>query len=491
MRLVVPLQGVVQGRGGILLGSLIPCALFYFLQLYLKRHRSDEPSRAPPTPPPSGIPPLEGVQVSSLANFLAEPDNLPYDNVMERVAQDSYDRFNNPNGMIELSSSENKLCLDLIEKWLSENMKKSLVGNDFTLSVNGIATYQPFDGLEELKMAMSNFISQVMGGMVKLDPSNMVLTDGATPAIEILSFCLANQGDSFLVPTPYYSGFDKDVKWRARVNLIPVHCQSKDNFALSITTLEKAFSQAHKPGVKVRGILFSNPANPVGNLLTRDMLKNLVHFAEKKNIHIIADEVLAGSVYERDKFVSIAEVLDSEGLDKNRVHIIYGLSKDLSLAGFRVGVIYSFNNTVLAAARKLSRFSSLSAPTQRLVISMLSDRKFIMEYFETNQNRIRQARNELEAELSNLGIKCAKSSAGLYCWADMRGLLRQPHSDKSELELWKKFINVSKINITPGSACHCIEPGWFGICFGALTSENIPVIIGRIRKVVETCKSSC
>ncbi|KAK4283194.1 hypothetical protein QN277_000171 [Acacia crassicarpa] len=485
MRLVVPLQGVFRGRGGILLGSLIPCALFYFLQLYLKRQHSDESSRVPPSPPPFGV------EVSSLANSLAKSDESPYDIGLDRVARDSYDRINNPNGMIDLSSSESKLCLDLIAKWVSENMKKSIVGDDdFTLSVNGIATFQPFDGLQELKMAISSFMSEVMGGMVKLDPSNMVLTSGATPATEILSFCLANQGDAFLVPTPYYPGFDKDVKWRAKVNLIPVHCQSKDNFALSITNLEKAFSQAEKDQVKVRGIVFSNPANPVGNLLTRDMLKRLVHFAEKKNIHIIADEVLARSVYESDKFVSIAEVLDSEGLNKNQVHIIYGLSKDLSLAGFRVGVIYSSNNTVVAAARKLSRFSPLSAPTQRLLISMLSDRKFIQEYFESNQKRMRQVRHELETGLSSLGIKCAKINAGFYCWADMRGLLRRTHSEEPELELWNKFIDVSKINIIPGSACHCHEPGWFGICFSALTSENIPVIIERIKKVVETCKSS-
>ncbi|CAA0831501.1 Guard cell S-type anion channel SLAC1 [Striga hermonthica] len=36
MRVVVPLQGIVQGHGGLFLCSVIPCALFYFLQLYLK-----------------------------------------------------------------------------------------------------------------------------------------------------------------------------------------------------------------------------------------------------------------------------------------------------------------------------------------------------------------------------------------------------------------------------------------------------------------------
>lgn len=271
---------------------------------------------------------------------------------------------------------------------------------------------------------------------------------------------------------------------------MPVHCRSIDNFTLSIDALEQAFSQARKSGVKVRGILLCNPANPVGNLLTEDMLKSLLHFAQEKNIHIIADEILAGSVYGMEKFVSIAEILDSEGLDKSRVHIIHGLSKDLSLQGFRVGVIYSFNKTVLAAAKKLSRFSSVSALTQRLVILFLSDRGFIQAYLETNQKRIRELHDALESGLSDLGIKCAKSSAGLYCWADMRGLI-QPPSKKRELELWEKFVSVAKINITPGSACHCIEPGWFRICFTTITLEDIPIIIERIRRVVETCKSSC
>ncbi|CAA6656261.1 unnamed protein product [Spirodela intermedia] len=454
MRIIVPLQGVVQGRGGLVLGSVIPCALFYFLQLYLKRNRSS-PSSPPPaslsrtllSPRASSSP----AQVSSRASSILRSGESAYYAGLRRSSEDPYDPVSNPDGFIQLGLAENKLSLDLVGEWLACHLRDSLLDdNHAPFDINGLATYQPFDGLMDLKSAVAGFMGQVMQTSACFNPAQMVLTAGATPAVEILSFCLADAGNAFLVPSPYYPGFDRDVKSRSGVELIPVPCRSTDNFNLSIASLERAYSQAKKRGQKFEQ-----------NTLWTSGLR------QRENIHVISDEVFAGSIYGNHEFVSMADILETDDFDRNRVHIVYGLSKDLSLPGFRVGVIYSFNENVLSVATRLARFSSVSVPIQHMLVSMLSDSKFIGEFMAVNRQRLQKMYALFVEGLKQLGIDCAISSGGFYCWANLTAerCQGQRHS---------------------GSSCHCIEPGWFRCCFTTLTEKDIPVVMERIKKVLDS-----
>ncbi|KAJ8555677.1 hypothetical protein K7X08_013173 [Anisodus acutangulus] len=180
-------------------------------------------------------------------------------------------------------------------------------------------------------------------------------------------------------------------------------------------------------------------------MFSMETLYNLLDFATEKNIHVISNEILAGSSYGSEEFVSIAEIIDSEDFDRNRVHIVYGLSKVLSLPGFRVGAIYSCNENVLAAVKKLSRFSSISVPTQHLLIQMLSDAKFVQQFIEKNREMLRRMSSLFVSGLKQLGIECTKSSGGFYCWADMSRLCFTTLSEKDITTVMQRIQKVLEI----------------------------------------------
>lgn len=51
-------------------------------------------------------------------------------------------------------------------------------------------------------------MGMVRGGRVTFDPDRVVMGGGATGANELIMFCLANPGDAFLVPSPYYPAYE-------------------------------------------------------------------------------------------------------------------------------------------------------------------------------------------------------------------------------------------------------------------------------------------
>lgn len=55
--------------------------------------------------------------------------------------------------------------------------------------------------------ALAQFMAEIRGNKVSFDSNKLVLTAGATSANETLMFCLADHGDAFLLPTPYYPGY--------------------------------------------------------------------------------------------------------------------------------------------------------------------------------------------------------------------------------------------------------------------------------------------
>lgn len=404
----------------------------------------------------------------------------------QEYEKNPYDEIQNPKGIIQMGLAENQLSFDLLESWLGQNPDAAGFKRNGESIFRELALFQDYHGLPAFKNALVQFMAEIRGNKVTFDSNNLVLTAGATSANETLMFCLADRGDAFLLPTPYYPGFDRDLKWRTGAEIVPIHCTSSNGFRITKSALEEAYKEAKSRNLRVKGVLVTNPSNPLGTTLTRNELELLLSFVDTKGIHLISDEIYSGTVFNSPNFVSVMEVLIEKNMYTevwDRVHIVYSLSKDLGLPGFRVGAIYSNDDVVVSAATKMSSFGLISSQTQYLLSAMLSDKKFTKTYVSENQKRLKKRHAMMVRGLQSAGISCLESNAGLFCWVDMRHLLSS-NTFEAEIELWKKIVYEVGLNISPGSSCHCTEPGWFRACFANMSEDTLNLAIQRIKNFV-------
>uniref|UniRef100_A0A0E0FHI4 Aminotransferase class I/classII large domain-containing protein n=1 Tax=Oryza nivara TaxID=4536 RepID=A0A0E0FHI4_ORYNI len=425
--------------------------------------------------------------LSQVATSAAHGEDSPYFAGWKAYDEDPYHAVDNPDGVIQMGLAENQVSFDLLEAYLRDHPEAAgwSTGGAGAGSFRDNALFQDYHGLKSFRKAMASFMGKIRGGKARFDPDHIVLTAGATAANELLTFILANPGDALLIPTPYYPGFDRDLRWRTGVNIVPVRCDSANGFQVTVAALQAAYDEAAAAGMRARAVLITNPSNPLGTTVRRKVL----------------DDIL--------DFVCIA----------GRVHVVYSLSKDLGLPGFRVGVVYSYNDAVVTAARRMSSFTLVSSQTQKTLAAMLSDEAFAGEYIRTNRRRLRERHEHVTqktlaamlsdeafageyirtnrrrlrerhehvvAGLARAGVPCLRGNAGLFVWMDMRRLLLGGGGVGSELRLWEKLLREAKLNISPGSSCHCSEAGWFRVCFANMSLDTLDLALHRISRFMDT-----
>ncbi|KAI3449219.1 hypothetical protein Pfo_005884 [Paulownia fortunei] len=422
--------------------------------------------------------------LSKLATTDEHGENSPYFDGWKAYDSDPFHPTKNPNGVIQMGLAENQLSFDLIEEWIKKNPRASICSPEGVDAFKDIAIFQDYHGLPEFRNAVAKFMGKSRGGKVSFDPERIVMAGGATGANELIMFCLAEPGDAFLIPTPYYPAFDRDLRWRTGVQLLPVVSKSSNNFQITQEALEEAYENAQKANIKVKGLIITNPSNPLGTTMDRATLSSLVTFINDKQIHLVCDEIYSATVHSMEKFVSISEVVqEMEHCNRGLIHVVYSLSKDMGLPGFRVGIVYSYNDTVVNIGRKMSSFGLVSSQTQHLLASMLSDEEFADKFLSGSKKRLASRHDSFTKGLEAVGIKCLESNAGLFSWMDLRPLLKEP-TFEGEMKMWRVIINDVKLNVSPGSSFHCHEPGWFRVCFANMDDETMKVALRRIRMFV-------
>ena len=107
-----------------------------------------------------------------------------------------------------------------------------------------------------------------------------------------------------------------------------------------LPALELAFANASCP---IKGLLLSNPNNPLGQCYPTSVLEGCIQFCQRHKIHFVSDEIYATTSYKcpdlqnPTPFVSVLSLnLAALGCDPSRVHAFWSTSKDFGQSGIRM-----------------------------------------------------------------------------------------------------------------------------------------------------------
>jgi aspartate/methionine/tyrosine aminotransferase len=449
-----------------------------------------------------------------------------------------YNAQSSPNGALQLSVAENQMLEDLLVPALR---KFSSECNDDT-TVEGLFRsdqiyYQPTHGREKTRLAVASYLETILKipSQKKLDVDGIVLGAGCNAVLENLCFTLTEPGDAVLLPTPYYAAFEFDLVARAALNIVPVNtmdfhpeCNQEDGQSIvrekyfpNRASLDAAYEKALASGSQPKILLLSHPNNPLGICYPPSVIKECIEWARENKIHLVSDEIYAGSVYEKvnadgeEVFQSAlhlasfdAQSSTAKGLGLGPyIHFVYALSKDFALSGLRVGVAYSENEEIRLPMQKLNDLCQVSSQTQLTVENLLTSscergtNWATDEFLPENHRRIQERSLRLQKCLDECSIPYLKGDSGLFLWMDFSEfLIGEPkigqcvvESDESkdvrERSLYLELMHEFGLLFTPGRSMRAEYPGFFRCVFTAASDEEFSLGLDRIKKYVDTKRS--
>ncbi|KAJ8128709.1 hypothetical protein O1611_g4920 [Lasiodiplodia mahajangana] len=378
----------------------------------------------------------------------------------------------NPSGTIIFRLAENSLMHDEITEYINTHTK--------VLSQNHLTYSTGPRGSLRLRRATANYISSEFNSRETITADNIFITPGVASAIDALTWSICNDGEGILVPRPFYNGFNFDTLNRSNAKLIGISYAHVEGYHgiddlfnpdVNKVALETALQRAKDAGIAIKGLLISNPHNPLGRCYPPETLLEFASFCEMHQLHLISDEIYAKSVFanpampEETPFSSILSLNLENVINSSLLHVLYGASKDFCANGLRLGLVCTGNEGILGAMSSIGMFSWSPHVLQDVWASMLEDEKWVASF------------------LCEHNIDYYESNAGLFVWVDLRHLVKSlaesqaplsstlPNSldSKDDYEQLEQIVVTACGNngvmIAPGNIYGSEEPGWFRITF--------------------------
>ena len=300
---------------------------------------------------------------------------------------------------------------------------------------NGNTYYTAATGLPELRHKIAEYYAQRLNAQI--DSKNIVITPGASGALQLALSVLVNPGQNVMMADPGYPcnrHFVRMLEGRAQsINVGP-----DTSYQLTAELIDRHWC------ADTAAVLIASPSNPTGTLVSQDEMLKIIEVVKKHQGVLLVDEIYQGLVYESDDF--------SAASMSRELFVINSFSKYFSMTGWRLGWLV-VPDTYLSAVDKLAQNLFLAAPSISQYAALAAFESETLKVLDAQRDELQQRRDYLIQGLLALGFEISVMPGGaFYVYAKVSKFTDDSFAFSQQL------LEKAHVAITPGLDFGCHEP---------------------------------
>jgi aspartate/methionine/tyrosine aminotransferase len=320
-------------------------------------------------------------------------------------------------------------------------------------------SYGPAAGLPGLKQAITEKL-QRENDLQVTNPARVVVTAGSNMGFYYVVLAIAEPGDEFILPAPYYFNHEMAVTM-AGCRAVPVATDVR--YHLRPDLIEASLTR------RTRAIVTVSPNNPTGAVYSEAELRSINDICRAHKLYHISDEPYEAFTWNGARHFSPGSL---RAADPHTISL-FSFSKGSGLAGWRVGYIVlpehlldaigKIQDTILICPPTVSQYAALGA--------LQADPSYCRENIRT----IGEVRQAVLGQLAELGgrVDPPRSEGAFY-------VLLRVHTEELDIKLVERLIREFGVAVIPGSAFGIEEGCYLRIAYGALQKDTVTEGIGRL-----------
>jgi aspartate/methionine/tyrosine aminotransferase len=327
---------------------------------------------------------------------------------------------------------------------------------------NGYTTHAGLPALRELVAADYPQLSATPTAT----PDNVIITAGSQEALYLALMTLVDEGDEVLLPDPGFVAYPTIVRM-AGGRPVFYRLPAREGFTFDAEDFRRRLTP------RTKAVVVISPSNPTGRTLTREELAAMADALRESDAYVISDEI-----YREIYFGDARPASISEHTSAQRSIVISGLSKSMSMTGWRIGWMCGAQE-VIKSALVLHGYVTTCASTvsQKAALAAWTDEAG--DARRETRSIFRARRDELLSLIAReLSLPTVAPDGAFYLMLDVRSLRG------SSLEVAERLLEHGVITV-PGSAFGSEGEGFLRLSFCA----GVPQLAEGVKRIKEALKA--